>query len=568
MLCLLVSSGAGAAYPDDIHFTQLQAELGGATPNGTGVAVSQVEAAVQVNGQNAWMVDPWAGEFGGKTLIDRSGGPPGLYSAHATSVGKEFYGTTTSIAPGITDVSVYWADQWVYDDFLHAGTTGANARPLSSTSRVGNHSWAGAGQFNSFNAEVLRRLDWVIETDDFINVVAQGPPSPLLASGFNSIAAGRSDGGHVSGTVVVDSLYGTGRTRPDLVVPAESISQATPRVAAAAALLVQTGHGNAALSTDPVSTSSTNRAGLLVRNAERVEVVRAALMAGADRVTRNSTTANLALYRSPGNQSGNGLDSRYGAGQLNIRNSYHIITAGEQNSAEDGGPGSGTASAGFDYDPRFGGSSGTNTTATYALPVSATPRLLTAALVTNVDINGTVNGQGNFSTTAYFRDLSLSVIDVASSTTVYTSQSTVDNTENAWLVVPANAQYALRVTRASTTGFNYHYGITWQLMNDTDADGAYDAQDNCINAANGPIVPDAGGYSQLDADGDGYGNMCDGDLNNSGSVTSSDYTILKNALNTSDPNADLNGSGLVTISDYSILRAQLNEPPGPSAYGP
>jgi len=66
-------------------------------------------------------------------------------------------------------------------------------------------------------------------------------------------------------------------------------------------------------------------------------------MAGADRVTRNSTTADLGRYRdTEANQTANGLDRRYGAGQLNIQNSYHIITAGEQNSAEDGGPGAGT----------------------------------------------------------------------------------------------------------------------------------------------------------------------------------------------------------------------------------
>ena len=34
----------------------------------------------------------------------------------------------------------------------------------------------------------------------------------------------------------------------------------------------------------------------------------------------------------------------------------------------------------------------------------------------------------------------------------------------------------------------------------------YDGQDNCIDA-NGPMTPDAGGNIQLDADGDGYGNL-------------------------------------------------------------
>jgi hypothetical protein len=106
------------------------------------------------------------------------------------------------------------------------------------------------------------------------------------------------------------------------------------------------------------------------------------------------------------------------------------------------------------------------------------------------------------------------------------------------------------------------------LTTDADADGIRDLDDNCIEAPNGPLIPDAGGASQRDADNDGYGNRCDGDLNNSGLVTSADYFLLRNALNTANPVADLNGSGLVTSADYFILRAMLNQPPGPSGLHP
>ena len=290
-------------------------------------------------------------------------------------------------------------------------------------------------------------------------------------------------------------------------------------------------------------------------------------MAGADRVTRNSTSADLALYRSAGNQTTNGLDSRYGAGQVNILNSYHIIAAGEQNSAEDGDPVRARRALVSITTPTSAAPAGTNSTANYALPVSATPRLLTASLVWNLHLTTSVS-MNRLVFTPSQRDLALSVINVANGATVFTSQSTVDNTENAWLVVPANAQYALRVTRASGSTFNYDYGIAWQLMNDTDGDGAYDAQDNCIDVPNGPIVPDAGGNSQRDTDGDGYGNICDADLNNSDLVTTADYTILRNSLNTSDADADLNGTGMVTTADYTILRSYLSQPPGPSAFAP
>jgi hypothetical protein len=527
---------------------------------------SQIEAPVTVDGQQVWMVDTTNAEFAGKTLTNVSGSPGA--SPHATSDGVEFYGTAGSIAPGIADIAVYGASWWLGNNFLYRYGV---RQPLSSTSRVASHSWAGGG-VGALSNETLRRLDWVIENDDFIHVVAQGSPSPLLASALNVIAVGNTDGAFVNGTVEVDPSdpndpYVAGRVHPNVVIPADNISLAAPRVAAAAALLVELGNSDPALSTDPSQTSYTNRGGVLVRNAERAEVIKAALMAGADRVTRNTTSGNLALYRGAGYQSANGLDSRYGAGQINIYNSYHIIARGEQNSAEDGGPGSGTAPRGFDWDRYFGGSSGSNTTGTYALPVSATPRLLTAALVWHLDIDG--GTALNFDPDATLRDLALSVVDVTGApVTVFTSQSTVDNTENAWRVVPANAQYMLQVSVGSGSAFDYDYAVAWQLMNDADGDGAHDGQDNCIEVANGPIVADSGDNSQRDTNGDGYGNVCDADLNNSGLVTSRDYYIMRSVLNTSNADADLDGSGLVTTIDYGILRDRLNMPPGPSAYAP
>ena len=100
---------------------------------------------------------------------------------------------------------------------------------------------------------------------------------------------------------------------------------------------------------------------------------------------------------------------------------------------------------------------------------------------------------------------------------------------------------------------------------DTDGDAIADSADNCTLVAN---------PSQLDANGDGYGNICDADLNNSGLVTTADFGILRSVLNQSasaSPTAaaaDLNGSGTVTTADYAILRARLNLPPGPSGLHP
>jgi hypothetical protein len=90
---------------------------------------------------------------------------------------------------------------------------------------------------------------------------------------------------------------------------------------------------------------------------------------------------------------------------------------------------------------------------------------------------------------------------------------------------------------------------------DTDADGVADYLDNCTNVAN---------VTQIDTDGDYYGNRCDPDFNQDGYVTAADYVLFRRKLNTTDPLYDLNGDGYVTAADYVILRGYLNGPPGPS----
>ncbi len=103
---------------------------------------------------------------------------------------------------------------------------------------------------------------------------------------------------------------------------------------------------------------------------------------------------------------------------------------------------------------------------------------------------------------------------------------------------------------------------------DTDSDGVPDSLDNCINVANGPLIPDAGGNSQLDADGDGYGNICDADFDNSGFVNFADLGAFRTAFGSSDPVADMDGSGFVNFADLGLFRNAFGAAPGPSGVAP
>ncbi len=90
---------------------------------------------------------------------------------------------------------------------------------------------------------------------------------------------------------------------------------------------------------------------------------------------------------------------------------------------------------------------------------------------------------------------------------------------------------------------------------DADMDGVPDGSDNCVDAAN---------PGQVDADGDGIGNLCDADLNNDCVVNAVDLGILKTEFFGSDPVADLNVDGVVNSVDLGLLKSAFFGAPGPS----
>jgi len=118
------------------------------------------------------------------------------------------------------------------------------------------------------------------------------------------------------------------------------------------------------------------------------------------------------------------------------------------------------------------------------------------------------------------------------------------------------------------TGFDGGGAVTGEAVVgvvDTDGDGVIDDNDNCTLVKN----PD-----QRDTDSDGYGSLCDGDLNNDGNANTLDLNLYKLAHRTSvgDANynvdADFNGDGSINTLDLNIYKGLHRKPPGPSCCAP
>jgi len=120
----------------------------------------------------------------------------------------------------------------------------------------------------------------------------------------------------------------------------------------------------------------------------------------------------------------------------------------------------------------------------------------------------------------------------------------------------------LRLTNAAATPGGM---LTFFEITDGDGDVIANICDNCTEVAN---------VDQLDSNGDGYGNICDADLNGDLMVNLADLSILRSAYGATSgdasfiPDADLNGDGIINLGDLAIMRSQYGRAPGPSGLAP
>ena len=285
-------------------------------PTGINVVVGQVEAP---NGNGNFYPNQGHAEFVGKMFTEMSAISANP-SGHATNVGKNFYGLSTSVAPGINDIYLWEANNWFISGFLkmnaHDTTPPAD---VPEGLKLFNHSWVGSGG-NAFDNTALRRADFVAIRDDLLMMVGVnngGASFPLLSHNYNGLSVGKMDGGHTSNSTVA-GIDGPGRQKPDIVAPGSATSWSTPVLGAAAAMMIETARTYEGLSSNP--------------NAERSEVIKAVLLAGAAKTNAHGPDwTNNAIASGPNRgRTTSPLDDVIGAGTVNVNNSHMILTGIEQ----------------------------------------------------------------------------------------------------------------------------------------------------------------------------------------------------------------------------------------------
>lgn len=364
----------------------------------------------------------------------------GSISAHADSVAGNFYGNGTGVAPQVSHVDNYDAD-YFFNQYI------ANQLPISG--RIVNQSFIFAnadGSHLSSNEEQSINSSY----DDYaiqygvlvVSGAGNGGTVYPSATSYNGIGVGVYPGSSSVGPTP------DGRSKPDLVSPGSgATSFSTPFVSGSAAVLIQ-----AALRGD--GGSDTNSA-----NDNRT--IKALLLNGAIKPadwTNGITTP---------------LDARYGAGVLNVFNSWNQLRGGKHAFIE-----ATTSASGGPHPP---GANANNEPVLSGWDLNS----ITNPLGLNDSINHyyfNLPGSNSFTLTATLtwlrphssilgpsgiNDLNLFLYNTATGQLILSSTSTVDNVEHLYIPTLPPGRYDVQVLKnaQSQVSPGETYALAFEFFN-------------------------------------------------------------------------------------------------------
>jgi hypothetical protein len=402
--------------------------------DGTGIRVAQPEADsgasppdFEVNPADIAVQQP-AGLFSYITSSGTTNNFPnflGSDSPHADEVASNFYGLPFGIATNLAHVDNYDANYFIQvsEQIIGFSTNYTVTLPSSNIDdSVVNQSFIFDGPTVPEQQAVDSAYDNYAARYNTLFVSAAGNAGPVgpPATSYNGIGVGDYGGGSSFGPTLDN-----GRAKPDITAPENYSSFSTPEVSGAAALLMQAGlRGDGG--------SDTN-------SPADIRTVKALLLNGA--IKPADWTNNPP---SP-------LDPRYGAGVLNVFNSYKQLTGGKHgfivatavplgNPHPPAGAG-GTIGAlsGWDFNTITSSATSDEINHYYFNVTNGSSNAAftaTATLVWNRQLNKT-----------NINNLNLFLYDAVSSNLVAASTSVVDNVEHIWLPQLPPGRYDLQVLK-------------------------------------------------------------------------------------------------------------------------
>jgi hypothetical protein len=419
---------AHASVLDAIGLTLLETQT---NFNGAGVRVAQVEAD-----------DPAGGDFDVNPAAVRQ--PMTLFSyhsvdgltnvfpnvdgdesSHADQVAQNFYGLGSGVATNLAHVDNYEASDFVAIGGL--GTIGLGSfivfMPGPVYDPVVNQSFAIPCATMAELVAIDSAYDNYATQYNTLFVSAVGDAGGVNApsTSYNGLGVGACGGATSTGPTPDN-----GRAKPDLVAPASATSFSAPLVSGAAAVLIQAGLQGAG--------------GADTNSAVSICTLKALLINGAIKPLGWTN-----ISPSP-------LDVHYGAGVLNLFDSYQQLAGGKngcratsQVPAGTAHPPTGAAEtvpvlSGWDFNTNTSSSASDSVNHYY---FNVTNGLAGATFTTTATL--VWNRQQNQTN---INNLSLFLYDTASSNLVASSVSTVDNVQHVWVPRLPAGRYDLQVWKA------------------------------------------------------------------------------------------------------------------------
>jgi len=363
----------------------------------------------------------------------------GTESGHADGVGGIFYGIPNGVATNVALVDNYDAEFYV-TNYVFNLSNAPTAAVVNQSFTFGNVSTNVPTPTNYLSVSEQQEVDSAY--DDYAGLFGTLFVSPANNGGsvsppgtsYNCICVGA-----YGGSSSIGPTLDNGRCKPDLTAPAGATSFSTPQVAGAAALLIQ-----AALRGD--GGDDTNAA-------SDMRIIKAVLLNGTVKPAEWTNSPDFPL------------DARYGAGVLNVFNSYRQLAGGKQLFSA-----TNLVSLDAAHPPW---------TTTNTIPVQAGWSFGTISSsptndavchflfnVTNVMASATVVWNRQIGATGV-NDLDLFLYDCANSNLIASSISYVNNVEHLWVTNLPTGRYDLQIVKYGGTNVisdTETFALAWQLV--------------------------------------------------------------------------------------------------------